>query len=127
MDQTLVIGLGNPDPALERTYHNVGALAVAWIAEHRPERGARPEFRPYKNLFVSCTIEGVTLMRPLVYMNESGRAVKEALKVFSLGPADIVVIHDDSDLAIGSWKRTLKGRSGGHRGIQSIIEHLGTA
>ncbi len=126
MDHTLIIGLGNPDPVLEETYHNVGVLAVQWLAEYSAQNGTRPVFRPYKNLFAYVTIGAVTFIRPLVYMNESGRAVKEAMRVFKVHEKDIFIIHDDSDIAVGEFKRAVRGRSAGHRGIQSIIDHLKT-
>lgn len=130
MEHTLVIGLGNPDAALEQTYHNVGALAVAWCAARRAgngsDNGETPSFHPYKSLFSAYASGPVVWVRPLVYMNESGRAVKEAMKVFKADARHIVIVYDDSDLAIGRWKRTERGRSAGHKGIQSIIDHLGT-
>jgi PTH1 family peptidyl-tRNA hydrolase len=126
MEHKLIIGLGNPDPVLEETYHNVGVLAVQWLAEHSAQNDTRPVFRPYKNLFAYVTVGATTFIRPLVYMNESGRAVKEAMRVFKTHEKDIIIIHDDSDIAVGEFKRAIRGRSAGHRGIQSIIDHLKT-
>jgi len=140
----IVIGLGNPDPALETTYHNVGALAVQWIAEHAAENGgaaakrhdgatadsnaAAPavKFRAHKDSFAYVKTEKYIFIRPLVYMNESGRAVKDAMHVFNADAKDIIVIHDDSDIALGEFKRAQGGGSAGHNGIKSIIEHLHT-
>ena len=126
MDQTLIIGLGNPDPILEETYHNVGLIAVQWLAEHGPREGAAESFRSHKGLFAYRKREKIIFIRPLVYMNESGRAVKEAMRTFGATPEDIVVIHDDSDLVVGAFKLAASGRSAGHKGIQSIIDHLKT-
>jgi len=126
MEHKLIIGLGNPDPVLEETYHNVGVLAVQWLAEHAAQNDVPPAFRSYKNLFAYATIGTTTFIRPLVYMNESGLAVKEALRVLKAHLKDIVIIHDDSDIAIGDFKRATSGRSAGHRGIQSIIDQLKT-
>jgi PTH1 family peptidyl-tRNA hydrolase len=126
MEHKLIIGLGNPDPVLEETYHNVGVLAVQWLAQHSGENGAESPFRPYKSLFAYYIIGTTTLVRPLVYMNESGRAVKEAMRVFKARAEDIVIIHDDSDILIGDFKLAQSGRSAGHRGIQSVIDHLKT-
>jgi len=126
MEHKLIIGLGNPDPVLEETYHNVGVLAVQWLAEHAAPGDTQAAFRPYKNLFTYITIGAKTFVRPLVYMNESGRAVKEAMRVFKTRAEDIIIIHDDSDIPIGEFKRAQSGRSAGHRGIQSIIDHLKT-
>lgn len=129
MDHTLIIGLGNPDPALEDTYHNAGALAVQWIAEHADVDGpgmSAPKFRAYKDIFSYVKIGKNTFVRPLVFMNESGRAVKEAMRVFEAKAENIAVIHDDSDISIGEVKYSIGGRSAGHKGIQSIIDHLKT-
>jgi PTH1 family peptidyl-tRNA hydrolase len=118
MDQTLIIGLGNPDPILEKTYHNIGVLAVQKIAGIK--------FRSHKDLFSYATVGEKTFVRPLVYMNESGRAVKEAMKIFKCEVTDIVIIHDDSDIPIGDVKYSSDGGSAGHKGIISIIDHLKT-
>ncbi len=129
MDQTLIIGLGNPDPALETTYHNAGALAVQWIVNHADVDGpgmSAPKFRAYKDSFSYVKIEKNIFIRPLVFMNESGRAVKEAMRVFEANVGDIAIIHDDSDISIGEVKYSTRGRSAGHKGIQSIIDHLKT-
>jgi PTH1 family peptidyl-tRNA hydrolase len=133
MDHILIIGLGNPDPALENTYHNVGVLAVQWLAERAASDGAAathgdiaPKFRAHKNSFAYAKIEGHIFIRPLVFMNESGRAIKEAMRTFGAETKDIVVIHDDSDIPVGSFKYAVGGRSAGHKGIASIIDHLHT-
>ncbi len=137
MDKTLIIGLGNPDPALEETYHNVGARAVQWIAEHAAKNGetmasdcaaapAALKFRAHKNVFAYVKTGEYIFIRPLVYMNESGIAAKEAMHVFGACAKDIIVIHDDSDIPVGEFKRTTGGGSAGHNGIKSIIDHLHT-
>jgi PTH1 family peptidyl-tRNA hydrolase len=126
MDHTLIIGLGNPDPALEETYHNAGALAVQWIAEHQGSTDGAVRFRRYEELFTYARIQNTILVRPLVFMNESGDAVREAMHVFDVTPESIVIIHDDSDIPMGEFRRTEGGGSAGHNGIQSIIDHLGT-
>jgi PTH1 family peptidyl-tRNA hydrolase len=124
MDQTLIIGLGNPDPLLEETYHNVGVLAVQWLAEHGESGEASARFRRHGDLFEYVKIDKKIFMRPLVFMNESGKAVREAMRAFGMTPHDILVIHDDSDLPMGEWKLSKAGRAAGHKGIQSIIDHL---
>lgn len=126
MKHTLIIGLGNPDPLLENTYHNIGVLAVEWLAQDLSENRSVPEFRPYKGIYSYIKIDNRTLMRPLVFMNESGIAVKEAMRVFKAKPENIVVIHDDSDIEVGAIKYSSGGGSAGHKGIRSIIDHIGT-
>ena len=66
------------------------------------------------------------MIRPLVFMNESGRAVQDAMHVFGASAKDIVIIHDDSDIPVGEFKRAQGGGSAGHNGINSIIDHLHT-
>ena len=125
----LIIGLGNPDPTLESTYHNVGALAVQWIAEHALDgelETSAPKFREHKGSFTYAKIGNRVFIRPLVFMNESGRSVKDAMHVFGADAKEIIVIHDDSDIPVGEFKHTTGGRSAGHKGIQSIIDHLHT-
>ena len=71
-------------------------------------------------------IGGMIFIRPLTFMNESGRAVHDAMHVFDASAKDIIVIHDDSDIGVGEFKRADSGSSAGHKGIQSIIDHLHT-
>ena len=125
----IIMGLGNPDTALAGTYHNIGLRAVQTLAEHAAltaAGGVPPPPKPYKGLFSSTTIGERTFVFPLVYMNDSGRAAKEALRVLHTTPAGLIVVHDDSDLAIGSFKFVRGGRAAGHNGVQSVIDHLGT-
>jgi peptidyl-tRNA hydrolase, PTH1 family len=126
MDQILIMGLGNPDPEFEETYHNVGMMAVEWLAARAAPGLGGMEFRPYKDLFSYAKAGNKVFIRQSVYMNESGRAAKEALRMFGAAASDLIVIHDDSDLPVGSYKRASGGGSAGHKGVQSIIDHLGT-
>jgi len=126
MDQTIIIGLGNPDPALEETYHNAGALAVQWMAEHAADGDATPKFRAHKGSFAYVKTGHYIFVRPLVYMNESGKAVSDAMRAFDVDAKHIVVVHDDSDIPIGEFKSVTGGGSAGHNGIRSIIDHLHT-
>jgi PTH1 family peptidyl-tRNA hydrolase len=126
MDQTLIIGLGNPDPVLEDTYHNVGVLAVQWIAGHAEENGDALKFRAHRDSFLYAKSGSYIFILPLVYMNESGRAAKDAMHAFGAEAKNIIVIHDDSDIPVGEFKRADGGGSAGHKGIQSIIDHLHT-
>ncbi|MBU6141752.1 aminoacyl-tRNA hydrolase [Patescibacteria group bacterium] len=119
----LIVGLGNPGPDYANTYHNVGALAVDHLIE---------ETRPLtlkKNVskkFQYAADGNIIFIKPLTYMNESGVAVKNALKQFKATPEEILVIHDDSDITIGEYKLSYERGAGGHKGIESIIQHLKT-
>jgi len=129
MKNMVIIGLGNPDPELEGTYHNAGMLAVDRLAEHAAKESGTneaPAFRAYKDLFTYAAIGEQTFVKPLVYMNDSGRAAKEALRVLKAKPEDLIVAHGESDIALGEFKITRAGRAAGHKGIQSIIDHLKT-
>lgn len=126
MERRIIVGLGNPGREYENTYHNVGALAVAWLAARFADSAATPDFRPYKNLFSYAVVGTRAFVIPLTFMNESGQAIREALRVLKAKTDDVVVIHDDSDIAVGEFKKALRGRSAGHRGVQSVIDHLKT-
>jgi PTH1 family peptidyl-tRNA hydrolase len=120
----LLVGLGNPGAKYARNRHNVGFMAVERIAEAHA-------FGPWKRKFQGRAADGeiagekVLLLEPLTYMNESGQAVGEAARFLKLGLADIVVFHDELDLAPGKVKIKLGGGNAGHNGLRSISQHLG--
>lgn len=121
----LIIGLGNPDPAYTHTYHNVGQLALDVIARtlcETPPTLATPS----RKAFASALCGPFILIKLETFMNESGRAAKEALSYFKKKPAQLLVIHDDSDMTIGTFKLSSNQSAGGHRGIQSLIDVLKT-
>ncbi len=128
----IILGLGNPGKEYEETYHNVGALAVQSLA-HRALGGTIPfeiHKKLGKKLFSYLDVEEGTAHQvfviPLVYMNQSGAAAREALKKFSARPTDLVVIHDESDLPIGTYKASVSRGAAGHKGVQSIMDALKT-
>jgi PTH1 family peptidyl-tRNA hydrolase len=120
----LIVGLGNPGPDYARHRHNVGAMAVDAI--HR-----RHGFPEWRKRFQAAVSEGrlgdqkTILLKPLTFMNESGRAVAEAARFYKIEPADIVVIHDELDLAPGKTRIKLGGGGAGHKGLRSVTAHLG--
>ncbi len=126
MKRKLVIGLGNPETRFKNTYHNVGMLAVKHIAHQLEEDGAALEWKTHKDLFTYAVAADMVLVTPLVFMNESGVAVKEALKKFSNTPEDLVLIHDESDLPIGAYRISSGKNSAGHKGVESTMDMLGT-
>jgi PTH1 family peptidyl-tRNA hydrolase len=121
----LVVGLGNPGPEYANTRHNVGFMVVDElsrrhrIAIKKSQHGARVGE-------VEITGEPVALVKPLTYMNVSGRAVAPLLQRHSLLPDRLVVIYDDADLPLGKIRVRARGSSGGHGGIKSILAALGT-
>jgi len=124
----MVVGLGNPGREYEHTFHNVGMMALERIFQAAREEnpGAEASFRKHGGHFEYARIDDAIFVRPLVFMNESGIAVREALRSFGANPADLFVLHDESDLPVGEYKIVKGGSSAGHNGVQSIIDHIGT-
>jgi len=128
MNYTLIVGLGNPGEEYENTYHNVGFLAL--LAAKKSIEAAATEteapFERYKNSFEYAKCGALAFVRPLTFMNESGRAVREAARMFHAKPDEIFVLHDDSDLTVGAIKISVGQNAAGHHGVESIIESLGS-
>ena len=120
----LIVGLGNPGDKYARNRHNVGFLAVDRIAERHRFPAWR---RRFQALTTEATIGGerVVLLKPDTYMNESGRSVGEAARFLKIPEADIVVLHDELDLAPGKLKIKTGGGNAGHNGLRSISAHVG--
>jgi PTH1 family peptidyl-tRNA hydrolase len=120
----LLVGLGNPGPKYERNRHNIGFMAVDAVVR-------RHSFQPERARFQAVCAEGViagrkTLaMKPTTFMNESGRAVGEVLRFFKLAPEQVVVLHDELDLAFGKIRAKRGGGHAGHNGLRSIDQHIG--
>lgn len=122
----LVVGLGNPGPKYETTRHNVGFLAIDrmmsdWNAENTQKK--------FEAEYSQANVKGekVLLVKPLTFMNLSGKSVAGFAQFFKLTPQDIIVIHDDLDLKPFSLRIKSGGGSGGHNGLKSIDESLGTS
>lgn len=119
-----VVGLGNPGRKYQRTRHNIGFMVLEQIAT---ARGFNPtEKKLYRSAKGSIGDHDVLLMEPLTFMNLSGLAVREILRRFRLSAENLVVIHDDLDMETGKLKIKSGGSSGGHRGVESIIENIGS-
>jgi len=120
----LLVGLGNPGPKYAGNRHNVGFMAVDAIVR-------RHGFGPFRSRFQGLLAEGnvgeaaLRALKPLTFMNESGRAVGEAVRFYKLSPAEVLVIHDELDLAAGKVKVKQGGGSAGHNGLRSIDAHIG--
>ncbi|SFM91419.1 aminoacyl-tRNA hydrolase [Thermodesulforhabdus norvegica] len=122
----LIVGLGNPGPEYSFTRHNVGFLVVDLLVDRLT---LRQEFKMPWGIVKKCLCKcgEIAIVKPVTYMNRSGIAVKEALRLLDVNPLDeLVVVHDDLDLPLGRLKVVRKGSSGGHRGVQSVIDSLGT-
>ncbi|NQU40979.1 MAG: aminoacyl-tRNA hydrolase [Lentisphaerae bacterium] len=121
----VIVGLGNPGQRYERTPHNVGFDVVDRLAQRvgcRVRRSLRFRARAGKALMAGSP---VLLVKPETFMNNSGLAVAGALRYFKVSRDGLVVVLDDADLPVGRIRIRPAGRSGGHRGLASVIEHVG--
>ncbi len=121
----LVVGLGNPGVQYENTRHNVGFM----VADELGERGSFPIQRLKFHALTNTAViggQGVLVMKPTTYMNLSGEAVGEAARFYKLPADHVLVISDDVDLPVGKLRIRKGGSTGGHNGLKSIIQHLGT-
>jgi PTH1 family peptidyl-tRNA hydrolase len=119
----LLVGLGNPGQKYANTYHNAGFLALDYLVKQTKLNN----WRVLKSKNFACQeINNLKLVKPLAFMNESGKAVSQALKFFRLSPEEMLVVHDDSDLNLGDFKLSFDRGSAGHHGVESIIRTLKT-
>jgi PTH1 family peptidyl-tRNA hydrolase len=118
----LIVGLGNPGNEYSGTRHNVGFMAVDELAKklgiHSWKKRNQALVAEYRGK------EPIVLVKPQTFMNLSGVAVGELARWYKVAVEDIIVIFDDMDLPIGRLRMRLKGGSGGHKGIESLLTHL---
>ena len=120
----LLVGLGNPGARYAGNRHNVGFMAVQEIAKHH-------RIGPWRRRFAGVACEGsiggerALLLLPGTYMNESGRAVAEAVQFYKLAAGDVTVFHDEIELPPGKVRVKTGGGVAGHNGLRSISEHIG--
>lgn len=120
----LIVGLGNPGPKYQGNRHNIGFMAVDGIVR-------RHGFSPWRRRFQGEVSEGVLagekvlVLKPMTYMNESGRAAGEAMRFYNIDPAHLIVFYDELDLEPGKLRVKLGGGAAGHNGIRSLIAHCG--
>lgn len=120
----LIVGLGNVGARYARTRHNIGFMAVDLIAE---EHG----FQPWRRKFQGAVAEGrlgsekCLALKPATMMNLSGQAVGEAVRFLKLDPSDVIVFHDEIDLAPSKCRVKRGGGHAGHNGLRSIHQHIG--
>ena len=122
----LIVGLGNPGAKYAGNRHNIGFMAVDRIA-------ADHGFSLWRSKFHGQLAEGtlgdtrVALLKPETFMNLSGQSVSEALRFYKIAPADVIVLHDELDLAPGRLRVKTGGGHAGHNGLRSLHQHIGEA
>lgn len=121
----LIVGLGNPGKEYEMTRHNIGWMALDRLAK---EWNIDVTKNKYRALYGEGTVKGekVVLLKPMTYMNLSGESLSQAMQWYKPEIQDIVVLYDDMDIPLGKLRLRTKGSPGGHNGIKSLIQHLGT-
>ena len=125
-DLKLLVGLGNPGAEYNKTRHNVGFMILEELA-----RQNNCTFRESKKIFgntceIGSGINKTRLLMPNTYMNDSGKSVRTAKDWFNFETHQLLVLVDDMDLPLGKIRARSKGTAGGHNGLKSIINHLGT-
>ncbi|MBR1413704.1 MAG: aminoacyl-tRNA hydrolase [Bacilli bacterium] len=118
----LIVGLGNPGKDYENTRHNIGFMVIDNYV------GSVNWKEKYNALYTEQIINGekIVFVKPLTYMNLSGNSVIQFVNFYKIAPGDIIVIQDDLDLPLGKVRIKNNSSSGGHNGIKSIIDRLGT-
>lgn len=123
----LIVGLGNPGARYATTRHNVGwAVLDAFARKHNISVDRSGFHGIYGEMRWGETGEKVILLKPSTFMNLSGRAIAPAASFYKIAPADILVIYDELDLPPGKIRIREKGSAGGHNGMKSAIQELGT-
>jgi PTH1 family peptidyl-tRNA hydrolase len=122
----LVVGLGNPGTKYEGTRHNIGFMALERMASREGF-----SFRQQSKLQGLAAEHGIgesrlRLLMPQTYMNDSGRSIRAALDWFGFTPEQLLVLVDDMDIPLGRLRLRAQGSAGGHNGLRSTIQHLGT-
>ena len=121
----IVIGLGNPGREYVQTRHNVGFMVVDELARRHGAQGWKNRFRAELAEIV-VKAEKLVLVKPQTYMNLSGHAAREVVNWYRLPLDEVLIVADDLDLEFGTLRMRAQGSAGGHNGLASIIEQLGT-
>lgn len=121
----LIVGLGNPGKEYENTRHNIGFQTIDKFAHKLDVSITKSKFN---GLYIETLIDGekVILLKPQSYINLSGEVIRKFVDFYKISISDILVLHDDLDLTVGTYKIKQKGSSGGHNGLKNIELHLGT-
>ena len=123
----LIVGLGNPGREYHRTRHNVGFMVVDEVARRRGLTWAMAPSQVPETLTAKVfDSEPVLLAKPLVFMNNSGDAVAALARYFDIATGDMLVVVDEAALPFGRLRARAQGSAGGHNGLKSVVERLGT-
>jgi peptidyl-tRNA hydrolase, PTH1 family len=120
-----IVGLGNPGKRFDNTRHNVGFDVIDKLAD---QLNVKLDKEKFKALYTIAVVNGekVMLIKPLTFMNLSGEAVRPLMDYYDISTEDLLVIYDDLDLPTGNIRLRQKGSPGGHNGMKSLLQHLGT-
>ena len=121
----LIVGLGNPGREYEKTRHNIGFMCIDEIANYFQVNININKFNGLYNQF-TYNNEKIILLKPQKYMNLSGEVIRDFVNYFKINIQDILVICDDLDTSVGTYRLRYKGSSGGHNGLKNIELHLST-
>lgn len=121
----IIVGLGNPGPEHQVTRHNAGFWFVDLLA--RRHGGEFRDYRKYSGETARITVgrQEIILLKPTTYMNRSGLSVRQLSEFLKIAPEDILVVHDELDLPVGSARLKQGGGHGGHNGLRDTIAHIG--
>jgi peptidyl-tRNA hydrolase, PTH1 family len=122
----IIVGLGNPGKKYERTRHNAGFMAIDEFAQSMKTEILQEKYHAYIGRTRLDAQEAI-LVKPDTYMNDSGRSVSAVLRDTYTAASDLIVVHDELDLVLGSVRIKIGGGHGGHNGLRSLIEYLGTS
>ena len=120
-----IVGLGNPGRKYQKTRHNIGFQVVDKLAERNNWKLDKKKFNGRYGLENSQK-EKIILLKPQTYMNLSGESLRPLMDYYEIEPEEVVVIYDDLDLPVGKIRLRQKGGHGGHNGIRSVMDQLGT-
>lgn len=127
----LIIGLGNPGKQYEKTRHNIGFVAVDALRKKLTKEcdiGDWELSKKFNAEICGCSFHGekIILAKPMTFMNQSGEAVQLIAHFHSIAPHDIIIAHDDKDLALGNIRVHADRGHAGHNGVKSIMDHIGS-
>ena len=122
----LIVGLGNPGKQYEKTRHNAGFMALGFLAEHFGFEFKKADKHKCEIAEGKMLDEKVILIKPQTFMNLSGQSVRSVSQFYKIPIEDVIVIYDDVDLPSGNLRIRPSGSAGGHKGMKSIIQELGT-